>query len=80
MSAKARYDYEVEVYRRKDGLWESRVRLARGKRNVIFTSAGQGYERMGTALSIAKHLFASGYGIRFLVQQKDGSFKEARPW
>lgn len=74
------YSYEVEVYRRKGGKWETRVRLAKGKRNVIFTSAGQGYNKPQAALRIAKNLFGTGYGIRFLVQQADGSFKEDRPW
>ena len=80
MPSKAAFQYDVEVYRRKGGLWETRVRLAHGKRKVIFNSAGQGYERAATALRIAKNLFGTGYGFRFLMQQKDGAFKPVNPW
>ena len=74
------YQYEVEIYRAKGRKWEARVRLAHGKRNVIFTSHGQGYNRSSTALRIARNLFATGYGVRFLVQQDNGAFAEVRPW
>lgn len=80
MAKKTKYEYEVEVYRREDGKWESRVRLAHGKRNVIYNSANQGYNKWQDALRISKNLFATGYGIRFMLQRKGGAFKEVMPW
>ena len=78
---KARIVYEVEVYRRKrDRKWETRIRLAAGERDIIFTSTGQGYNRSATAMRIAKRVFAGCYGIRFMLESQDGSFKESRPW
>ena len=80
MAKKARYQYRVEVYRRKDGRWESRCRLAHGRRNIIYTSHEQGYENGKDALKIARNVFGTGYGFQFFVQQDNGKFMEVRPW
>ena len=68
-------EYIVNIYRRKDGKWETQVKLAHGKKNVIFTSAGQGYNSAKTALRIAMNCFGTGYGFQFVL---DG--KKVKPW
>lgn len=74
------YQYRVEVYKRKDGKWESRILRARGEKNVIYTSAGQGYNTWQAALKIAKNIFGTGYGILFVVRHADGTIAEQVPW